>query len=132
MTWLRRPQKCTLTAHAILALWLAVPFVILGAKAGTSLYHFNVVYPAPFLAGGIVLSRLGGALAARVAAPRRPLVVACVAAFVAATVLSQIDFHHAFRQAIRAAGARPGPPVRPSHPSSSSRSSITPRWYERW
>lgn len=99
--WVRRSQERTLTAHALLALWLVVPFVILGAKASMSLYYFDVIYPAPFLAAGIVLSRLGGALPIRMAAPRQPL----VAAFVAAIVLSQIDFHHHFRQAIRAAGA---------------------------
>jgi len=103
--WLRRPQECAFAAHALLALWLAVPFVIVGAGASIRLYHFDVIYPAPFLAGGIVLSRLGGALAGRMASARRPLIAACVAAFVAATVLSQLDFHHRFRQAIRAAGA---------------------------
>ena len=50
-----------LTAFGLLALWLIVPFLVLGQKADLAPHQLELLYPAPFIAAGAMLSAISGA-----------------------------------------------------------------------
>lgn len=95
----------------LLALWLVVPFLMIGQKASAHLYYFTLLYPALFLAAAILLSTALQELPSVLPAQGRALLQAGVYALLALIAISQIDFQRQFWRAITKDGAilwRPG------------------------
>lgn len=88
----------------VLALWVSVPFLVLGLKSQAWPHHFEILYPSPFLASAVLLSATLRGLAKlgeRYATYGR----VCVCVLVAAVIATQVDFHRKSWKAIEAEGA---------------------------
>jgi hypothetical protein len=92
-------------AYVFVALWLAVPFATLGQRVFVVPHHFELLYPAAFLAAAAALSAVLAVLAHRVA-PRLEMCMRLVVyAGLAAIVASQVNFQRQIWEAIEANGA---------------------------
>jgi hypothetical protein len=97
----RSPRRC---ADTLMAFWLIVPLLMLGQKSIALPYYFELLYPAPIIAGAALAS----------AALRRVTVSGrgsgayghiVVGVLVGAVVVSQVYFHRAFWRTVEETGA---------------------------
>src|SRR5262249_50727811 len=54
--WRRSERESPRNAHLLLALWLFVPLLVIAQHAAARPYHFELLYPAPILAGAALLA----------------------------------------------------------------------------
>ncbi len=108
---LRGPRQ---VAYVLLALWLVVPFLVIAQKAELAANHFELLYPAMFLAAAALSSTAIAWIDAR-AAPR---VATCarlaICMAVAAIIVAQVQFQRQVWAAIETSGVmawEPGGPI---------------------
>ena len=92
-------------AVVLVILGFAIPLVMLGARADTKPYYFNVAYPMPFVAAALFLSRGIDWVGTLAGVRARRALWTGLAMVMALTVMLQVDFHRQLWRTIRTTGA---------------------------